>query len=440
MSSSELLLGFFLSMLFNILYHIVGFAFILTIIYTFFSCFFPRRNASPKLSAYIIFGAWRLIITYVNTPLLINTFVLILVFSLFANDWFEGKFLQKVAFSSILFTLFGLSESMVAYFFTLLGENSKLHPILGATLSQLLLLLIILYLYKFLEIYKIKNLPAQYYITLSLLPLSTIFIVIKILTYSIELEYERAVRDTAICLLIMFAINILIFKLYISLADEMSARKYNAIYAQQLEHYGNIVQEREMSMAEYRSIRHDMKQHFSSVLNMLEKQNYQTAEEYLKKLVEDNTDHSQICRTENPVVDAIVNTKYSFMKTLGIKCTADIHIPMQLPFDMADMSVLLGNVLDNAIEANNDNVSDKYIKIYMAYDKNVLVITVINSYDGTLLRDKTGKILTRKDDQNAHGFGLVSIERIVQKYHGSMVIEETSEEYKIKLIMVDDRP
>ena len=209
------------------------------------------------------------------------------------------------------------------------------------------------------------------------------------------------------CLLIMLTINILFFKLYLSLADEMSERKYNAIYAQQLELYGKTVREREMSMAEYRRIRHDMKQHYSSVLNMLEKQNYATAEEYLKQLVNDNTDHSQICRTENPVVDAIVNAKYSFMKTL-------------------------------AIEANNDSFAEKYVKIYMAYDKNTLIITVINSYDGTLLRDKTGKILTRKSDQNAHGFGLVSVERIVRKYHGAMVIEETSEKFKINLILIDE--
>lgn len=440
MSSGELLLSFFLSLISNILYQLVGFVFIFTSIYIFFSCFFTKRKSSPKPFVYIIYGVWRLILGLGNTPLLINAFALIMIFSLFANSWFEGKFLHKIAFSCILFTLFGLSESMIVYFFTLLGENYQLHSVLGTYLEQLLLLLIVFYLYIFMGIYRIRNLPAQYYITLSLLPLSTIFFTVKILMYSVELEYERAVRDTTICMLVLFAINILIFKLYISLADEMSDRKYNAIYAQQLELYGKTVREREMSMAEYRSIRHDMKQHFSSVLNMLEKQNYQTAEEYLKKLVEDNTDHSQICRTENPVVDAIVNAKYSFMKTLGIECTADIHIPMLLPFEMADMSVLLGNVLDNAIEANNDSVAKKYIKIYMAYDKNILIITVINSYDGILLRDKTGKILTRKDDQNAHGFGLISIEKIVQKYHGSMVTEETSEEFKIKLIMVDDKP
>ena len=438
MFNGKLLLEILLSIILNILYRLVGCIIILALTYTFFSCFFPRRKTAPKPFIYIILAAWQLFVSIASLPPLINAIAFVFMFFLLADSRFDGKFFHKVSFSLILFTMLGLSEAVIAYFFTLLGVNYQLHPALGAFLSELFCLLAVFYFNKFFEIYKIKNLPAKYYITLSLLPLSTIFIVVKILTYSTELEYKRAVRDTTICLLIMFAINILIFKLYISLADEMSERKYNAIYAQQLELYGKTVREREMSMAEYRRIKHDMKQHYSSVLNMLEKQNYSTAEKYLKQLVEDNTDHSQICRTENPVVDALVNAKYSFMKTLGIECTADIHIPMQLPFEMADMSVLLGNVLDNAIEANHDSVAEKYVKIYMAYDKNTLIITVINSYDGTLLRDKTGNILTRKSDPNSHGFGLVSVERIVQKYHGSMVIEDTSAEFKIKLILIDD--
>ena len=423
----------------NLLFNLVAYTIYFTITYTFFSCFFIRRKTFPKLPLLVLFIVFYTIINWYIPPLR-SGIAFIIFFFLTAIIWFKGKLVHKLVFSMILLTMWGLAELMIGYFFTFMEIDLHQYDSLGVFLTELLLMLVISYLDKFVGLRRIKNLPTRHYIMLSFLPFSTTVIIYRLFIYSIELKHEYAVLEIAICLLIMVAINILIFKLYISLADEMSARKYNAIYAQQLEHYGKIVQEREMSMAEYRSIRHDMKQHYSSVLNMLEKQNYQTAKEYLKKLVEDNTDHSQICRTENPVVDAIVNTKYSFMKTLGIQCTADIHIPMQLPFEMADMSVLLGNVLDNAIEASNNSVARKYIKIYMAYDKNILIITVINSYDGTLLRDKTGKILTRKDDQNAHGFGLVSIERIVQKYHGSMVIEETAEEFKIKLIMVDDRP
>ena len=432
--------GLLFAIAFNAVAGLLQIGFSLVIMYIFFSCFFPRRNPNTlkKWLPYAAFFCWTTIISFVQTPMFINVIMLVGLFYFYVIVWFEGRIFQKIACSGIFLTMWAFSEVAIAYLFTLLGKDYKLYPYLGAYLSQFLLFIVVLYFYKFFGVYRIKNLPAKYYITLSLLPLSSIFIIVKILMYSIELENERAMQETAICLFIMIAINVLIFKLHISLADEMATAKYNAIYAQQLELYGKTVREREMSMAEYRSIRHDMKQHYSSVLNMLEKQNYQAAEEYLKQLVEDNTDHSQICRTENPVIDAIVNAKYSGMKMQGIECSTDIHIPMQLPFDMADMSVLLGNVLDNAIEANNDNVVEKYIKIYMAYDKNILIITVINSYDGTLLRDKTGNILTRKSDPNSHGFGLVSVQRIVQKYHGSMVIEDTSAEFKIKLILIDD--
>ena len=406
-------------------------------LYMFFSCFLkPRKNKLYLLIYLVYIIGLGVDLGGLPTPLnnIIRSIILII---LIATVRFEGRLVWKIALSGVMYVLWALSELLVALFLFAFGWEFQFGSSFGALLSQLLSLLVIFYYYNFFGIYRVRNLPAKYNIVLFLLPISSIFILYKLFIYGMESESSFATEEAILCLLIMLAINILIFKLYLSLAGEMSTRTYNAIYAQQLELYGKIVREREMSMAEYHRIRHDMKQHYSLVLNMLEKKNYSTAEEYLKQLVEDNTDHSQICRTENPVVDAIVNTKYSFMKTLGIECTADIHIPMQLPFEMADMSVLLGNILDNAIEANNNNVVDKYIKIYMKYDKNILIITVINSYDGTLLRDKAGNILTRKDDQTAHGFGLVSVERIVQKYHGSMVIEETSEEFKIKLIMVE---
>lgn len=411
----------------------------LIILYMFFACFLKPRENKLCLIVYFIY-----IIGFdanFGLPTILNNIIrTILLFVLIATVRFEGSLVGKIALSGVIYVLGAISEALVAMLLLSLGWEFHYDSTFGELLAQMICLIAVFYYYNFFGIRSVRNLPAKYNIALLLLPFCSMFILYKLFIYGIEPESNFAAQEAIFCLLILLAINILFFKLYLSLANEMSERKYNAVYAQQLELYGKTVREREMSMAEYRSNRHDMKQHYSSVLNMLEKQNYQAAEEYLKQLVEDNTEHSQICRTENPVVDAIVNAKYSFMKTLGIECTADIHIPIQLPFDMADMSVLLGNVLDNAIEANNDNVADKYVKIYMAYDKNILIITVINSYDGTLLRDKTGKILTRKDDQNAHGFGLVSIERIVQKYHGSMVIEETAEEFKIKLIMVDDRP
>ena len=430
MSSVELLTSTFTSAL--------SFAMGILIMNIYFSWFFPRRENKFVPLVYVIYILiWS--IHFPGLPIVVNNVTRSIISNvLIVSVCFRGNIIRKISFVGIFFLMSGLAEFLIAILLTVLGIGFQFDSRLGALLSQALLLLVILYLNNFWGTYSIKNQPPGQYLLLLLLPLGSLYIIYKIYMYGAESDSSLAILETSVCLAIIILMNFVIFRLYISLTKEIAAAKYNVAYAQQLELYSKSVQERTMSMAEYRRIRHDIKQHYASILSLLEKHQYETVEEYIRKLVEDNTENMQVCRTENTVIDAIINAKYSLMKMQGIEYFADIHIPMQLPFESADMSVLLGNVLDNAIEANNDNAAHKYIKIYMAYDKNILIITVVNSYDGTLLRDKTGKILTRKRDKSVHGFGLVSVEKIVQKYHGSMVIEDSAEEFKIKLILIDD--
>lgn len=184
--------------------------------------------------------------------------------------------------------------------------------------------------------------------------------------------------------------------------------------------------------------KHDIKQHHSLLLTMLNEENYQMAKEYLSDLVEENKNYKiSICNTDNLVVDAIINAKSSLMKLMGIDCTVDIHIPTELPFANADISILLGNSIDNAIEATDKVEKDKNIKIYMVYEKNILIITIINPYNTKLIKDKQGIIKTSKSDKNNHGFGLESIKKIVEKYCGSVVIEENNNQFTLKMMLID---
>lgn len=73
----------------------------------------------------------------------------------------------------------------------------------------------------------------------------------------------------------------------------------------------------------------------------------------------------------------------------------------------------------------------------MNYDKNILIITVINSYDGILTKDKNGKLLSRKENTDTHGFGMNSINNIVSKYKGTMVIDNNDKEFILKMFLMD---
>lgn len=424
----------------NLVLYILSTVICIIILNVYFSCFFQKSKKLINWIIYFVYMAWQMFLFIEsNFPAYINLIIGIILNSLVSLICFKGNVLQKVALSGILSILWTLSEFLVGYFFIMLGINYKYPQSLGALISEIVVLIMIFSLCKYFQMNNIKNLPTKCYLMLLFLPIGSLFIVYKIFMYGSLLEQGLAIKESAVCVIIMLFINLLIFRLCLLLADELVLRKYNAVYTQQLEIYSKNMQEREISMAEYRSAKHDMKQHFISLLSMLQEHHYEMAEKYLNNLVQDNRKNLNICRTGNLIVDAIINAKYSLMKTLGIECFVDIHIPMWLSFEMADISVLIGNVLDNAIEANNIEMENKYIKIYMAYDKNILIVTVINSYDGKLIKDKNGKFLTRKQDKFSHGFGLNSIEKIVHKYHGSVVIENSFNEFKIKFIMFDNK-
>ncbi len=96
-----------------------------------------------------------------------------------------------------------------------------------------------------------------------------------------------------------------------------------------------------------------------------------------------------------------------------------MEIPTHLPFDSADLCIILGNVLDNALEANiRVKIQNAFIKLYMRMDINNLLIIVENSFDGHISKSKEGRLQTLKADRLNHGLGLESVKKSVNKYHG----------------------
>ena len=173
-------------------------------------------------------------------------------------------------------------------------------------------------------------------------------------------------------------------------------------------------------------------------MEMLDEGRNEEATEYLSKLVNEKIfGQIGISRTDNIIVDSLVNAKYSHAVRQKIKFEADIHIPVQLPFSGADICILIGNILDNAIEASMRlKEEERYIGFFMKYDKNYLVITAMNAFNGKLVRNSAGKIMTDKGEPENHGIGLESVRKIAEKYHGSVVIEEKGN-FKIKVVLCD---
>lgn len=167
-----------------------------------------------------------------------------------------------------------------------------------------------------------------------------------------------------------------------------------------------------------RGWRHDLKNHLQTMKAHVTMGEYDKLEGYLNELDEDLTTVDQVIKTGNVMIDAVLNSKLSLARVKNIRVEAKAIVPRELPLSQVDLSIIIGNLMDNAMEAclKVEDVEKRFLRVYIDVLKGQLYIYVMNSMQDSPKR--FGKIyLTTKDSRN-HGFGLMRIDKVVGKYHG----------------------
>lgn len=176
-------------------------------------------------------------------------------------------------------------------------------------------------------------------------------------------------------------------------------------------------QEIETMYTKMRGWRHNYRNHIQVMKALAEKGDIEAIKDYLNKLDEDLTTIDLVVKTGNTMADAILNSKISLAKSKGIKVKVDAHIPIELKMSELDLCVILGNLFDNAIEANLPLPEDeRLIRVYMDMKNTQLYISFTNFTASGKLAKEANLFKTTKGD--GHGFGLVSIDSIIEKLDG----------------------
>jgi sensor histidine kinase regulating citrate/malate metabolism len=138
---------------------------------------------------------------------------------------------------------------------------------------------------------------------------------------------------------------------------------------------------------------------------------------YLNDLDADLILVDNIIKSGNIMLDAILNSKLSVASAKKIAVTADANVPKSLNISDIDLCVIVGNLLDNAIEACLQIINEKarFIRVYIDIFKGQFYISVSNSAGAGIVK-QGGRYQTTK--RGSFGFGLTRIDRIVQKYGG----------------------
>ncbi len=175
------------------------------------------------------------------------------------------------------------------------------------------------------------------------------------------------------------------------------------------------VREIENMYRQIRGWRHDYRNHIQNMKIQLAEKNYPGLDSYLGQLAEDLDTVDTVIKTGNVMADAILNSKLNEAKKLNISLNVKANIPNDLPISDVELCSVLGNMLDNAIEACSKlPVEERFIRIYIGQIKGQFYLSVQNS--AGKLRKEKGYYLSTKEGE--HGFGLFRIDRVAKKYGG----------------------
>lgn len=349
----------------------------------------------------------------------------------------KGSWFQKVVFAVIYNAVWMLSELLTGCFMLVMDVDYTSQGLVGSIFSKIFLLLLVKGLQRFFFQDAIQELSWNYNAMLMSLPIGSMFMAYHLFTISGKINEVKYVRVSLVLFVVILIVNVVMFRIVIKLSHNLELKRKNTIYQLEISLYSEHIKERESALLEFRQVRHDMKHQIIYLLELSESKEYEKLEEYLKQLIDwEPLEGVTIANTDNLMIDALTNYKYSIAKRHGIFFQTKLQVPINLPFEDADLCVVLGNALDNAIEAClRGHVPNPYIDLKIKYDKGNLVVIVENSYDGRIKKSHDGKIVTRKTETKNHGVGIDSIKRVVEKYHGDFYVETNDSRFQLKFIL-----
>lgn len=229
-------------------------------------------------------------------------------------------------------------------------------------------------------------------------------------------------------------------KIYTDNKTRQKEEKQQEVLTNQVNNIKAHIEQVEKLYQDMRSLRHDMGNHMMTLMSLQEQGDYTQAGAYLSKLREQMQEDAIPIKSGNPVTDVILAEKKRDAEEKGILFDSRFFYPSDTEINAFDISVILYNALDNAIEAvsrsETEEKSDAWIRLTSYRRQNAYVIEVENSFHGILKKDsETGLPLTTKVNASGHGFGLGNIQRIAQNYYGTLDTDWTEERFRLRVLL-----
>ncbi len=363
-----------------------------------------------------------------ENPLILFPFFILAFLLCYAGPWY-ARLVTGIIFYILLEPLCMLGDTIDLYSFLHFP-----YEILIAVFKSILWVLVWLLIRKIRPVKEPLHLPGRLWALLGGLSLAPMF---TVLSFSIwkpgSFDYDayhltvRRLGYTVLPFVVLSALALLVALVVLARHEELeAARRLSEVQAT---YYQSLQREQ----AGVRTLKHDLHNHIATARHLLAEDKPDEAARYLAQLSASPALAGSVQICENEVANAVLCDKAAIMKQNGLTADWEVSLPGQLAIPDTELCALLGNALDNAIEAAQ-NAQDKCILLRARADKGVLMLRVENALNAPLQRQ--GHLFkTTKADTKTHGLGLAGMQSIAQRHGGTMEVTAENDRFELMVFL-----
>ena len=411
----------------------------------FFESFGKKRYESSLRNCIIIFStiiSCYLVVLALYNKFIIKQILVIVAIALFMSVYVKVKLIKSIVLS-LLFQGLLLSIDYLTFWvnislFKSIADINKSY-LIGASMivvmAKLVLFMTVVIIRKKTGDKTADVLSNADFLRFMFFPISTVFTIIALIDTSGNGANQRQ-NDVFLAISLCLAcMNILLFYLINDILKREIRVRESDIFRLRAKNQTDAYRSISENFVKQRRRTHEYKNQILCIESLINTENYAELKNYIKNISGHLSTELDYIKTNNVIVDAILNSKYRETLEKGIMFIFQLNDLSTIGIEDEDIVVILSNLLSNAIEACEKYSGKKVIKLKFIKDGDNIIISVKNTYNGKLeIRD--GEIQSSKlTDIDEHGIGIKNIIAVIEKYQGSYTIQNDKEEFYFSIML-----
>jgi len=404
-----------------IVYTVATLIYIAVLYIYFLSAFDKRYSTKATVAIYVIVcAAYILILPWQSGR--INFLINFAAFAVLIHLYL-GNLKTRICMALFIYLVAFLSEFFTVYAINLITEVTlpeiefgTTEFIYGILVSRILLAIFAKFLSRVTSRHRMPKITTSHWLALIVPSVGSLFVL-----YNFLFLREHSIVDIFSSMVIVVT-NFIIINVYDKILSEFDANAKNKVLEEQLKHYGYQSFLAEKSENLILKTKHDIKNMLVGVKTDLRMKNLENIENRVDELLGEIDSFDGPAQSGNLAIDAIINFKSDVAHKHQIFFSVELKIPTGLDVDSIVLCQVLGNALDNAIEATEKvgDAAKRIVQINMSYMQEALLVEILNPYDGEIVTDSRGRILSSKRGFRSEGIGMQNIRNTIDRNQGAV--------------------